>query len=360
MTTGAPAPLVLQAARVIPPRPRRDPFGRAAGVYDAEGAFCHAANVQRSGRLEIRPAALPGQPGMRLPGRHLYGGQLNHHFGHFLCESLARLWALDHLEQPVESILLLPRRPGSGVELQGFHKAVLGQLDLPVPVRVVDQPMIVDELVVPEQGFGNGGLCAGSPAFRSYIHRHFAPDVQPDGPENLYISREGLSLLAGSILGEEALSRNLTRAGYEAFSPEAHDIRTQIARYKAAKRIIAVEGSALHLYGFVGHAAQQVAIITRRSDHTTSNAIADQLRHFCGSEPLVLDTIRREWDIVSGPVRSSKSVSLLDMPALGARLAAAGMVPPAPWIEAKVDIERRIGRISARTGRMLAECPRAG
>lgn len=360
MIAGAPAPLILSPARVIPPRRQGEPFGRAAGVYDAEGSFCHAANVQRGDRLEIRPATLPGEPEMRLPGRHLYGGQLNHHFGHFLCESLARLWALDHLDRPVGSILLLPRRPGSGLELQGFHHAVLGQLNLPVPVRVVEQPMIVDELVVPEQGFGIGRLCAGSPAFRDYIRSHFAPDVQPDGPENLYISREGLSLLAGSILGEEALSKNLTRAGYEAFSPEAHDIRTQIARYKAAKRIVAVEGSALHLYGFVGHAAQQVAIIARRSDHQASDAIADQIRHFCGNEPLVLDAIRREWDIVSGPVRSSKSVSLLDMPDLGARLAAAGMVPPTPWTTARVNIDRRIGRISARTRRALAEYPRGG
>lgn len=360
MTDGgvAPAPLILHQASVVPPLADKGPFQRAPGVFDRDGTFCDRANVQRGAGFELSPRRLTAAPRTQLAGRHLYGGQINHHFGHFLCESLSRLWALDHLDRPVDSILLLPRRAGSDRTLQGFHRAVFGQLSLPVPVRIVDEPLAVEELAVPEQGFGIGALSSGTPAFRRYIHDHLAPDVTPEGPENLYISREGLGLMSGSIIGEYALSMNLRHSDYVAFAPEQHDIRTQIARYRAAKRIVAVEGSALHLYGFVGHADQQVAVIARRSDLLAANDLADQIRTFCGNSPLVVDAIRREWDVSPGPVRSSKSVSELDMVQVGQALHAAGMTGPRRWRASWGNIDRRIARISDRSNRPLTEYAR--
>lgn len=351
---------LLADARVVPPL--RDPreFRKRPGVFDSEGRFCDAANVQRGGRFELSPSHLAATPATRLAGCHLYGGQINRHFGHFLCESLSRLWALDQAGVKVSSILFLPRRPGSSRALLEVHKRVLELFDLPVPVHLVDEPLRVDTLVVPDQAFGIGDLCAGTPEFRAYIHRRFAPDIAADGPEDLYISREALNLQSGSILGEGALSANLIQSGYSAFSPERHDIRSQIAHYKAARRIIAVEGSALHLYGLVGHADQRVAIVQRRSDGEATRAIAAQIRAFCHNDPAILDAISEEWDMRPGPIRSSKSVCILDMAALGQKLAALGMADDRPWISARTNAEHRITRIARRTGRALAPVPRSG
>ncbi|WP_434287171.1 glycosyltransferase family 61 protein [Celeribacter sp. SCSIO 80788] len=346
----------LTEARIVPPL-REGAFRHMAGVFDKTGAFCAAANIKRGEDYLLGTKNLRETPDKRLPGRHLYGGQMNHHFGHFLCETLSRLWALDHLDAAVDSILFLSRRPNAPQELQAFQTAMFDALNLSVPIRIVSEPLIVDELIVPTQGFGIDELGEGAPEFRDYIHRNFLPEVAPEGPENLYISRQGLSLRAGAALGEDALSENLRNAGYEEFFPEKHDIATQVARYKAAKNIVSIEGSALHLYGFVGHKAQSAAVIVRRSDMLAANMIAAQLRSFCEITPQVLNAVTREWDITEGPVRSSKSISLLDIPQLGRALAQAGMVEDRPWPAAKGNFDRRIERITGKTNRDYREVP---
>ena len=367
---------LLREARVIPPLRQPAAFRSAAGVFDQNGQFCDAANTLRRSGPQLRPRTLAALPAQYLPGRHLFAGQLNHHFGHFLCESLSRLWALDSAEissaelaptpaqksaqksAAITSILFLPRRSQSAPELSPFQNQIFDLLQPGIPIRIVDAPLLVEELLVPEQAFGNARLSAGTEAFRNYMHHNFATEIAAEGPENLYISRESLNLLSGSILGEETLSKYLSRAGYEVFAPERHDIRTQIARYKAAKRIIAVEGSALHLYGFVGHADQRVAILARRASGRVAEGIADQIRAFCRNDAQVINAVSREWDQRPGPVRTSKSVSMLDMPEVGRRLAALGMVGPRPWRAVQVNIERRLKRIAARNGHRLHEIRR--
>ncbi|MFC3119099.1 glycosyltransferase 61 family protein [Jhaorihella thermophila] len=99
--------------------------------------------------------------------------------------------------------------------------------------------------------------------FRTAIHERFAREVEPDGPERLYVSRSALGLGKG-LLGEELLESLLEREGYEIFHPQKHPMQTQIARYKAARQIVAADGSALHLYAMVGRADQRVAMISRR------------------------------------------------------------------------------------------------
>ncbi|WP_112309459.1 glycosyltransferase family 61 protein [Pseudogemmobacter bohemicus] len=356
--TGA-ATLVLANARLVPPLTDRGPFHRSAGVFDRTGAFCDLANIRRGDALELQPKQLDAVPPVKLAGRHLYGGQLNNHFGHFLCETLSRLWALEGA-QGVDSILLLPRRNAAETVFQPYHTEFFALLNLPVPVKIVTEPLEVDELIIPEQGFGIGDLSTGIPAFRDWIARNLAPDIAAEGPENIYLSREGLGIRTGAALNETALAENLLINGYELFLPEQHSLPVQIARYRAAKKIVGVEGSALHLYGLVGHQNQQVGIIARRADLDASETIRRQIRAFCGAEAHVFSAILREWDLHDDPVRSSKSLAELDLPALGRAMAAAGLISSDPWPDSAADPSELLARIQRRTGRVFQEIARNG
>jgi hypothetical protein len=320
-------------------------------VFDAGGAFCAQANIYRDFEFLLSPKSLRSIPDEILPGRHLYGGQINHHFGHFLCESIARLWPLRDGGHEFNSVLFISRRHGAQTELQRFQSEIFDLLGVRIPVRVITRPTRVETLAVPEQGFGTAELSAGKPQFRAYVRDHFARDVKPDGPERLFISRAGLSVRKGAMIGEDILVRCLEREGYEVFFPERTDIPTQIARYKAAKWIIGSEGSALHLFGLVGQANQQVALIARRSCLTSSRCIATQLESFCGRAPVLIDAIQREWDTISGPVRSSKSIVELDVSRLHQQLRADGFAYARKWRFQQPDGQRRVERISRRTGR---------
>ncbi len=343
--------VTLLNGSMIPPLQGRHALHGAVGVFDADGAFCAQANIYRNFGFLLRPEPLRSMPDEVLPGRHLYGGQINHHFGHFLCESIARLWPLREGGKGFDSILFLSRRAGAQTDLQRFQTEIFDLLGVRIPVRVITQPMRVESLTIPEQGFGTAKLCAGTPRFRAYVRDQFARDVKPDGPERLFISRAGLSVRKGAMIGEDVLGRCLEREGYEVFLPERADIPTQIARYKAARWIVGSEGSALHLFGLVGRSDQRVALIARRSNLKASRCIVAQLDSFCGRAPVLIDAIRREWDTVPGPVRSSKSIVELGVARLHEKLRADGFALSRTWRFKQPDGQRRVERISRRTGR---------
>lgn len=313
----------LNDATVVPPI--ENGFVQAAGVLDADGGYCaHGALWRKFRPLTTEPARPEGEI-RHLTGRWLWGGVLWSHFGHFLVESTSRLWALEHLDQPIDGVLFIPKRPRAGESLRGFHRGFLDMMAPELPVRVATMPVKVEELIVPGQGFGLGLITAGTKRFRTAIHNQFAQDIAADGPDKIYLSRSALGLGKGGLLGEERLEALLQAEGYEIFHPQQHDLATQIARYKAAKQIIAADGSAVHLYAMVGRPDQAVAMILRRQSRS-KNLLAENVRHFCGTEPTIISALRTEWVRKSQKKSSRLSFGELNHEVIGAALASDGFI----------------------------------
>ncbi|MBE1286060.1 MAG: DUF563 domain-containing protein [Rhodobacteraceae bacterium] len=282
----------LHDAIVVPPVESQ--FVQEAGILHADGRYCPEGALWRKYRPITTEPSMPAQIDETLPGRWLWGGVLWAHFGHFLVESASRMWALSHLDKPVDGILFIPKRPKVGEEVRGFHREYFGLMQPGLPVKATANPVRVEELVVPGQGFGLGKIIAGTPKYRAAVHRDFARDVKPDGPEKIYISRSKLGLGKGGLLGEERLEEYLGRDGYEVFHPQEHSLTEQLARYKAARKVVAADGSALHMFAMVGRADQPVAMILRRQSDA-NNLLALNVAHFCGSSPLVINALQTEW-----------------------------------------------------------------
>ena len=262
---------------------------RPAGVLDRTGAPVDLAQCWRDSRQPVtQPCALPADTSPRhLPGTWLFGGMLYAHFGHFLCESTARLWGIDLQGHDISGVLYHPKpkltRPARLLDPTRPWLAVAG---VTLPVEAPADPVTVDRLLIPEQGFGTGDMVAGRPEYRAYLRRHFGAQIAPDGGARMYISRSRLYSKRGRILGETLLEQHLAAQGYEVFHPQEHPIDTQIARYKAARQIISTDCSALHLAAFFADPTDQVAIIARRPGPTVDDFIA-QYRAFCGLVPRV-------------------------------------------------------------------------
>ena len=294
-----------------------------AGVQTADGADVPTAAHWRNTRRVTMPFDPPATR-KPLAGRWLWGGVLYWNFAHFVAESLGRLWALDGGTKDIDGIVFVPRRSGDRTSLLSFQTGVFEALGIDLPIVVADEPLEVEELIVPGQGFGLGAIVEGTPAFRSFIHDRFGAGIAPDGPERLYISRSQLSANRGGLLGETLLEEHLRTEGYEIFSPEKHDIATQIARYKAAKQIISCDGSALHLFAFCGRADQDVAMIIRRKSAATT-LIERHITHFTGRAPQPIDCLRAEWQ-QPGTRRARLVVGEPDMPGLQDALRAGGFI----------------------------------
>lgn len=301
------------------------------GVYDSDRAFVHQAVHWRRGRPllnALRPRRVPAEGAVDLPGRWLWGGILLNHFGHFLTESTPRLWGLAEMETPPDGVVFLHKR---NAEVIPLHHSFLRLMGFDLPIKVIEAPTRIEELHIPGQAFGIGRISAGTPRFRQVFRDRFARDIAPEGPERLYVSRSALGPNRGGVLGESFIEEGLMRHGYEVFHPQHHPLEVQVARYKAAKEIVALDGSALHLAAFCAGPDMRVAMIRRRNS-SVSKAIGIHIAAFTGRAPEVIDAIRTDW-VLRGKTSADRfSMGELDMPGLQAQLQARGFIgEDAPW-----------------------------
>ena len=319
--------LDLENPTVIPPA--ETGFVQEAGILRADNSYCPRGALWRNHRpLTIEPQ-IPRRRHVRvLDGKWLWGGVLWMHFGHFLVESTSRLWGLDHMGDDVQGILFIPKRPKTGENVVSYQRDYVDLMGCDLPIKVLTKPTRVQQLIVPGQGFGLGRIIAGTGPFRKSIHNRFGQMIHPDGPERLYISRSKLGFRKGSLIGEARLETYLADHGYEIFHPEEHDLATQVARYKAAKQVIAAEGSAIHLFAMVARPDQQTAIVVRRRSGATDQ-IETHLQSFAGITPLTIDALSRTWK-PHGPAKKRMWLGEMDMPRLQDALFTGGFLGDSP------------------------------
>ncbi|KIN60705.1 DUF563 multi-domain protein [Sulfitobacter noctilucae] len=312
----------LEKAVVVPPTEQN--FVQKAGLLRSDGSYHSSGALWRNGRsLTIKPPMPEGELPLRK-GTWLWGGVLWMHFGHFLVESTARLWALDHLKDKIDGILFIPKRPRNGEDVLQFQRDLVALLGTDAPVVCAAAPERVEKLIVPGQGFGLGRMIEGTQEYRAAIANRFGKDVKADGAEKLYISRSKLPAGRGNLIGESELEAKLAAEDYSIYHPEKHDIFHQIATYKAARQVIAAEGSALHMLAMVADPKTDIAMIVRRPSGATAN-LETHVRSFTGTAPVTITHLKRSWKPL-GAAKPRMWMGELDMPAVQTALAQAGFI----------------------------------
>lgn len=351
MNNSAPLPLCDQpmshALRVrrnvlLVPWGSNEPSGarRAAGLFDTSGKHIPSGDCLRydDDPLTIVPEYDRAAPVETLKGRYIYGGMAYSHFGHFLCESTGRLWALDHLKD-IDGVIWLPKaRLGHSAKqvrhYNNFFEA-LGRPDLKLISPQVNTR--IEELVIPEQGFGIGEMSAGRPEYRDFMRKNLGHDIPPKGPRRLYISRAQLNTKRGSVLLENRIEAMMRASGYRIMHPEGRKLGSQICRYKNVESIVALDGSALHLAAMVMRPDAKVAIINRGPSQNIDDYIR-QFQAFAGITPTRIEAIKSYWFEAGRRVVKRETHALLDFPAVGAALVAAGFIKDATaWTAADPD-----------------------
>lgn len=303
-------------------------------IVDAAGAPVVDAALHRQGvtyysEFVDRRAPVPAD---HLAGNWLFAGDYWTHFGHFLFESLARLWAYPALRDQIDGVVFLDPRGSGVVSDDRFQRQLLNLLGVDLPVRLLAASTTIDRLIVPRAGCGMGPLSPGIPAFRRFIQGALRQVPARTDADRVYISRSGYGLRRGGILGEDHLETALAAEGYLIWSPEAATLEDQIATYLGARQIIGPDSSALHLFGFLGTSAQDLAIVLRRPDGARD--MLPQITGFTGRAPLIIDAIvqMRLRDNARTPAWAQ--VAELDFARVSQGLAAAGFVSSADAIPA--------------------------
>ena len=121
------------------------------------------------------------------------------------------------------------------------------------------------------------------------------------------------------------VAAQLAEEGYEIFHPQAHPMEVQVARYRAARRVVATDGSALHLLAMAQPQNQLLAMIARRK----SSALELLYRHvasFTGADPLLVGALRRAWFPDGRKANRRLALGELDLAEVGRQLQDFGYV----------------------------------
>jgi hypothetical protein len=302
------------------------------GVYLKDGSWCGHAATWRSNKSMTLPYDAPPKPVDKLAGRQLWCGQIWAHFGHFMCESLSRLWALDLLKEQPDGLVFMVKRPQRRTLIHGYQRAFMELFGIDLPITILNKPTEVEELIVPGQGFGLGPVARGTPEFHAFMHNRLIKGARPEGAKKLYISRSALPGQVGGVILEERLEQNLAASGYTIFHPQNHSLEVQIETYRAADQILGLDGSAFHMLGFVASPEQQIGVILRRNS-AVYRPIVEQIDGFCGRAPDVIAALSSDWIPKDGVGRASRnSFGELDFAAIRAALIQNGYITEdAPW-----------------------------
>ncbi len=323
------------------------------GVICADGSVCARSLHNKAGFLNEPSLAGDARGLARIAGKHLYGGMLkNEHFGHFLVESLSRLWALQCFLPGLDSIVYYKRLPRHPVP--GWACDLISILAPGIPVFILSEATVFETLIVPDQV---ADTCTGFIRGDAPVRAFLAPLRQIEGKpfEKLYVSRSRLEAAQGSFLGEEILEANLAREGFTILHPQQHSIREQFSYFNGARTILLAEGSAVHLLALTCRPEQRIYIIQRRRDRDIED-LASQLRSF-GSAPLFGPG---EPAVYLAPERNGPSYNgarvRVDFSKLRDQLVAAGLAWGADWVlPDETSIRAEIGRLEASLGQRLVE-----
>lgn len=190
----------------------------------------------------------------------IFGGVFFHHFGHFLLETLGRLWfAKKHPHIPIIFI-------AHNAYILDFEKEILSLLEITNKIYFVDRQIKVNQLFIPEAGY-----CIPNTFDES--HRCFLSVYKPGetiSGKKIYLSRRHFGG-ESSITNEDELEKLVMEYGYTVVYPEEHSVSEQLELLGSAETVLAIEGSALHSLILLESVSAHVLIIPRPGQSASLN-----------------------------------------------------------------------------------------
>lgn len=254
---------LVTAARYDPPA--QTFYG---AVYDNAARICDGSLRPYTGAMKHGdPCILDERPThKKVFDKATYLGRFHAHFGHFLLETLP---ALSLAADTDERCILHPWPEGFREEcisagFRGFFLSAIGMRAEQISLAV--DPILVGELRIPQFDRALVGD-AGSTLFTCYRRIRNYAVAQTDYVNQhacVYLSRAEFSGGSKRNILNESVVENLFRSrGFSVIYPETLSAQEQVGIVANADIVAGVDGSAMHLCGFMRQGARVVMIETR-------------------------------------------------------------------------------------------------
>ena len=265
-----------------------DPSRRvfSGAVYHASGRLCRNSQRTTNPLNEWQPnnpeILLPFEGGKRIRGKSLYLGHYTGHYGHFLLESLSRLWVLGNrslTEAGYDRVVFHPF----------LHKTPRVRMFSPAKISfacygisedrllLINQPTVFEHLTVPEPLLEINHRVDPTLAHVYESIAQYCLSLTSSGPTlisrlfgwsdfeplKLYVSRRRARGYH-PMTNERAVESMFRDLGFKILHPERWRFEQQVALFQRADVLAGVEGSALHNSVFMRREALVINIGTAR------------------------------------------------------------------------------------------------
>ncbi len=222
-----------------------------AGGYDKNHKCIHIMNhflYNRCGSY----AAPYMPPTKTIYQECIYGGIFFSTFGHFILETLQRLYYIK--KHPNIPIIW---SGNTGNTSQIFQKELFKLLNINNEQIFITEPTLFSKIHIPPQGNMLGGFFTAeqSEALAFYSQKKISN-------KKIFLSRSKYSQTRGCV-NENSIEKILKARGWNVFHPEKHTIERQLFELATAETILATEGSGLHLLVFIQKPQANIFVFPR-------------------------------------------------------------------------------------------------
>jgi capsular polysaccharide biosynthesis protein len=223
------------------------------GVYDENGNLVKNALRQHTDHKEVQafpqlsPAILTNiTVNNILKGRYLYLGFYTEHYGHFLLETLARLWA--YTDKKYDGVVfnefVIPR-PTQGVS--SFAQLFFTPFGIDInKTSIINSVTQFERLDVPSPQFyiQNKADIDYINIYRK-ISNYYRQNDQVER-SRVYLSRSKLLKRKRKVLNEAAIETEFVKYGFIIIHPQELSFSEQLVLYSRVEILAGMEGSGLH------------------------------------------------------------------------------------------------------------------
>lgn len=229
-------------------RQKSESFRFFGGVYSSAFQFIEQSSEKMNGKRIIDSydknhvkEKIVANP-TKILNSAIYLGILHNHFGHFICDTLSRLWAISDFDEDMPIVCLtfdggVPKFAHDFFRLAGLNDRII----------YIDRAIYIKSLVIPEKSVEYPNFF--HPAYLKirkliFNNNHFSSNTTD---QLLFVSRENLTLgYSRYVVGEGRIASALVQCGASAISPESLDLMRQFSVFNKHRTIVGYAGSAMH------------------------------------------------------------------------------------------------------------------
>ncbi|MDR1685132.1 MAG: glycosyltransferase family 61 protein [Desulfovibrio sp.] len=275
---------LLKNAVILPLDGTMDAF--TGGVYTAGGQFVEDSLLHRG-----RPAPLQ-QHIDHLAGTYIYGGCLFGHFGHFIWESLSRVYAI----RQCKDYPILFISPNDTV--YNMHNIFFKTIGIRNELILVKAPISVKNLIYSSPGSSISPLFITDEQINGLQYFNFWENGEKyrTVKEKIWLSRSLLN--NGKVTNEQIIEEELQKIGYTVIYPETLHLREQVRLISTADIVAGFDGSAFFSLLFSEKIRGRFLVFNRRRGIPETLLYVFRKRHIAFEQYIfVLEPVKEKWPV---------------------------------------------------------------